>query len=390
MQKSWMTIFLYGVFTLSQVLSPLVPIALVVGQTMSSNRLTGMGVFCVNPKRIAISGKVRVYCFDKTGTLTKEGLDFIGLRELEGKLFKRGLTSPSEAGPRMQHGLATCHAVTQMGDTLVGNEVEVNMFAATQWTLEEGGSHPVVTSPDHKEALTIVKRFEFDHKRMTMSVLVRDGGGNVTIFCKGSAENVGSRCLPASIPEGYTEQSKKHALEGCYVISLGHRELGPMDDDAITRMDRDSAEQGLTWLGLILFRNELKPDTAQAIAKLKAGNVRCTMITGDNAQCGCYIARASGLVADDSCVLLADTTADGQVQWLEMVTTGAPLGPFTTEEVLAGHGAAELACTGTAFEALVASEQMQPLVTRMRIFSRMSPDGKVLAVELLIAKGLNV
>ena len=216
------------------------------------------------------------------------------------------------------------------------------------------------------------------------------GGGNVTIFCKGSAENVGSRCLPASIPEGYTEQSKKHALEGCYVISLGHRELGPMDDDAITRMDRDSAEQGLTWLGLILFRNELKPDTAQAIAKLKAGNVRCTMITGDNAQCGCYIARASGLVADDSCVLLADTTADGQVQWLEMVTTGAPLGPFTTEEVLAGHGAAELACTGTAFEALVASEQMQPLVTRMRIFSRMSPDGKVLAVELLIAKGLNV
>ena len=40
----------------------------------------------------------------------------------------------------------------------------------------------------------------------------------------------------------------------------------------------------LTWLGLILFRNELKPDTADAILALKEGNVRCVMITGDNAQ----------------------------------------------------------------------------------------------------------
>ena len=36
------------------------------------------GINCLNPKRIAISGKIRVFCFDKTGTLTKDGLDFLG------------------------------------------------------------------------------------------------------------------------------------------------------------------------------------------------------------------------------------------------------------------------------------------------------------------------
>jgi hypothetical protein len=51
--------------------SPLLPIALVVGQTMAAGRLREVGVFCLNPSRIAISGKIRVCCFDKTGTLTK-------------------------------------------------------------------------------------------------------------------------------------------------------------------------------------------------------------------------------------------------------------------------------------------------------------------------------
>lgn len=43
-------------------------------------RLKGHGINCLQPKRIMISGKIRVFCFDKTGTLTKEGLDFVGFQ----------------------------------------------------------------------------------------------------------------------------------------------------------------------------------------------------------------------------------------------------------------------------------------------------------------------
>jgi cation-transporting ATPase 13A3/4/5 len=36
-------------------------------------------IFSLSNKRIAISGKIRVFCFEKTGTLTQEGLNFVGV-----------------------------------------------------------------------------------------------------------------------------------------------------------------------------------------------------------------------------------------------------------------------------------------------------------------------
>jgi cation-transporting ATPase 13A3/4/5 len=40
-----------------------------------------------------------------------------------------------------------------------------------------------------------------------------------------------------------------------------------------------------------MFRNNLKPDTADAIVALKVGTVRPVMITGDTAMTGVFIAR---------------------------------------------------------------------------------------------------
>ena len=49
-------------------------------------------------------------------------------------------------------------------------------------------------------------------------------------------------------------------------------------------LSRDAVEQDLAFLGLIVFRNELKPDSRDAILALKKGYVRPVMVTGDNAQ----------------------------------------------------------------------------------------------------------
>ena len=42
-----------------QILSPLLPVALVTGQQVASRRLLSAGICCLNPKRIAIAGKAR-------------------------------------------------------------------------------------------------------------------------------------------------------------------------------------------------------------------------------------------------------------------------------------------------------------------------------------------
>ena len=54
--------------------------------------------------------------------------------------------------------------------------------------------------------------------------------------------------------------------------------------EQVAAMSRDAVEQDLAFLGLIVFRNELKPDSRDAILALKKGYVRPVMVTGDNAQ----------------------------------------------------------------------------------------------------------
>ena len=49
---------IYMTFIISQILSPVLPVALNVGQMNAMERLKKRGVNCLNAKRIAISGKV--------------------------------------------------------------------------------------------------------------------------------------------------------------------------------------------------------------------------------------------------------------------------------------------------------------------------------------------
>lgn len=46
--------------------------------------------------------------------------------------------------------------------------------------------------------------------------------------------------------------------------------------------------------------------------------VRPVMVTGDNAQCGHYIAKASGMIAEEVPVLLGDVTSGGTVSFSPM------------------------------------------------------------------------
>ena len=62
---NWVSIFAFSCFTISQILPPLLPVALVIGHTKSATRLKERNVLCVQPKRIAISGKVHAFMFDK-------------------------------------------------------------------------------------------------------------------------------------------------------------------------------------------------------------------------------------------------------------------------------------------------------------------------------------
>ncbi|GMF15576.1 unnamed protein product [Phytophthora lilii] len=355
------------------------------------------GIFSPNVQRITLCGKVRIFCFDKTGTLTKQGLDFLGVQPVKDTRFAPIVNDVKDApsAEELLYALATCHSVGSLEDRLVGNEVEVRMFTATGWELvEKEGEQPYVKSKvDPGLELEFVKRYDFDHHRMSMSVVVRNRkSGKYYVFCKGSYERMQQLSTSASVPDDYKSVADRLAKDGCYVLGLSYREL-PSDwtHEQVVAFagNRDAVDENLSLLGLILFRNELKDDTADAIAKLKGGDIRTVMITGDNAMCGCYIARKSGMVASSSRVILGEMVSTTEVKklvWRDVDSEEEYDLPAVKHLVEQG-GDVELAVTGVAFDYLVAMGEIKGLLLNIRIFSRMTPDGKVECVKLHMETG---
>ncbi|KAG2763661.1 hypothetical protein JG687_00002421 [Phytophthora cactorum] len=390
--------FVYGMFMFSAVLNPLLPVVMTIGQVNAAKRLQKQDVFCLNPQRITLCGKVRVFCFDKTGTITKEGLDYRGCVPIgHSGEFQSEFNDMTNAAlnQMMKFSLASCHAVGSLNGELVGNEVEVKMFKSTQWKLIElEGQLPIVQAADGSEELEFVKRFEFDHHRMSMSVVMKQKNtGKLIIFCKGSYEKMASVSSKDSIPANYFETAENLAKNGCYVLGMAYKEMPAMGEADLAAFlgDRDAVEESLALLGLIMFRNEIKEDSRDAILTLKQGDIRPVMITGDNAMTGCYIARASGMVDEDAQMILGDMVADEKTDemlvWKDVETQQVFSFDVIRDMVEEVDTKVELAVTGKTFDFLVKMGDIQKILLKIRIFSRMTPQGKVDCVKLHMVTG---
>lgn len=98
----------------------------------------------------------------------------------------------------------------------------------------------------------VLKRFEFVHARMSMSVAVLDTHTNkVHIFVKGAYEKIKDLCKPDSIPADYDSITAGLARQGCYVLALAHRELDLEKIGGIEgfrNWDRDQMEEHIDYL----------------------------------------------------------------------------------------------------------------------------------------------
>ncbi|KAJ3105762.1 hypothetical protein HDU97_007582 [Phlyctochytrium planicorne] len=419
----------YGMFTISQVLSPLLPAVLVIGQSVASERLAARGILCVDLDRITLAGKVKVFCFDKTGTLTKEGLNFIGIQSVHhspaaaptlGAVLQDFTLFPET----IRHAMLTCHSVSTVGKQLVGNFVDVEMFRATGGALSASAPNtsasddtpqtvttvfPVTNSDPNLE---IVKRFEFVHGHAYMSVVVRHPvTGKLTVFMKGAYEKMRDLVEKESLPKGYDAATVRHASQGCYVLAFARREVPEgYSIEQVLGMRREELERGASMLGLVLFRNELKHDTPEALDELRDGGCRLVMVTGDNANTALFVARASGMirhqVQGEPEVVLGDWDKETHAVVWRVVRedidragrlggSPPPEGGKLAQEELSwqqleeklvtsknGGRPIELAVTGKAFNALKSDGRMRDLLLDTRIFARMSPEDKVQCVRM--------
>ncbi|XP_030624742.1 cation-transporting ATPase 13A2-like [Chanos chanos] len=399
------------------IVPPALPAAITTGTIYAQRRLKKDGVFCISPPRINVSGKVSLFCFDKTGTLTEEGLDIWGVMEVKGTGFGELVPDPRLLPPSpMLCALASCHTVALLGDQLIGDPLELKMIESTGWDLEEPtdedglmtefGNHRVLAvmrPPDAEsqsentsinQPIAVVRRFPFSSTLQRMSVVtVSPGGGSAFAFLKGAPEMVASFCVRESVPSQFITALRGFASEGFRVLALASKQLDVQTD--LSTIERTEVEGKLQFLGLLVMKNQLKPESAGVISTLRQAQLRPVMVTGDNILTAVNVARGCGMVSAHEKVIFvsASPPTDHSQALLRFHQGEGDSEPNSTEETMdiLAQGLYQsgvsyhLAVNGKSFAALYDyfPDYLPKILMRGTVYARMSPDQKTQLVKAL-------
>ncbi|XP_047272516.1 polyamine-transporting ATPase 13A2 isoform X27 [Homo sapiens] len=330
------------------VVPPALPAAMTVCTLYAQSRLRRQGIFCIHPLRINLGGKLQLVCFDKTGTLTEDGLDVMGVVPLKGQAFLPLVPEPRRlpVGPLLR-ALATCHALSRLQDTPVGDPMDLKMVESTGWVLEE---EPAADSAFGTQVLAVMRpplwepqlqameeppvpvsvlhRFPFSSALQRMSVVVAwPGATQPEAYVKGSPELVAGLCNPETVPTDFAQMLQSYTAAGYRVVALASKPLPTVPSlEAAQQLTRDTVEGDLSLLGLLVMRNLLKPQTTPVIQALRRTRIRAVMVTGDNLQTAVTVARGCGMVAPQEHLIIVHATHPerGQPASLEFLPMESP------------------------------------------------------------------
>ncbi|XP_036900996.1 polyamine-transporting ATPase 13A2 isoform X6 [Sturnira hondurensis] len=392
------------------VVPPALPAAMTVCTLYAQSRLQRQGIFCIHPLRINLGGKLQLVCFDKTGTLTEDGLDVMGVVPLQGQAFLPLVPEPRRLpmGPLLR-ALATCHALSWLQDTPVGDPMDLKMVESTGWVLEEGLAadaalgtqvlavmRPPVQEPRRQGMeeplvpVSILGRFPFSSALQRMNVVVVwPGAAQPEAYVKGSPELVAGLCSPETVPTNFAQVLQSYTTAGYRVVALAGKPLPIIPRlEAAQQLTRDEVEQQLSLLGLLVMRNLLKPQTTPVIQALRGNCIRTVMVTGDNLQTAVTVAQSCGMVGpQERLVILSATPPErGQPASLEFlpVESSAPVNGTKDPHQVSSYRvepeprSSHLALSGSTFGVLMKHfpKLLPKVLVQGTIFARMAPEQK--------------
>ncbi|XP_073531192.1 probable cation-transporting ATPase 13A5 isoform X5 [Phyllobates terribilis] len=295
------------------------PAALTICLLCGQTRLKKQKIFCISPQRINLAGQLNLVCFDKTGTLTEDILDLYGVLPCEKRCFQDMTFFTSSDNlcwcPILQ-AMTSCHSLISLNGKLLGDPLDLKMFDGTGWELEDckvkvrendlcNSCTMVKPGPTAAktpvEGILILHQFPFSSTSQRMSVIAQViGESNMTLFMKGAPEMVVSFCKPETVPHNFSQKLDDYTVQGFRVIGLACRSLQKEDLPKSFDTDREIVERDLTFLGLLILENRLKPETSSVLQELREANIRTVMITGDNLQTAVTVGKKSGMIPSNS------------------------------------------------------------------------------------------
>jgi Ca2+-transporting ATPase len=245
------------------------PLVLTLFLSLGAFRLSKRGVLVRRLASVETLGSTTVICLDKTGTLT------YGKFALEVHMPLR--KSVSEEDLLEAAALATeITPVDPLDRAIVAHCVE----------------HGVDCQRLH-HLWRLAVDYDFDPRGKHMShVWRRRDGIGARIVSKGALEGVLEHCQ-ATVDDRRSaeEENRRLARQGFRVLAVAGRD----DRQAPLGQAREHDERGLRLLGLLGFRDQLRPEVPAAVAACQDAGIAIKMITGDHAFTAHAIAEAAGV-----------------------------------------------------------------------------------------------
>ncbi|XP_057713191.1 polyamine-transporting ATPase 13A3-like [Corythoichthys intestinalis] len=391
------------------VLCPILPVTLTVGLYEAQQRMKRMGIFCVSPLRINITGQLNLICFDKTGTLTEDSLDLWAIQKAENGMFSPPDTKvvTESLANTFFACMSTCHSLTTVEGKLCGDPLDLKVFTATGSILEEPTEKQneiymnissLVRHPEQSSELGTVRQFPFSSALQRMSVVVQQlGQKHLDVYMKGAPETVANLCKAHTVPQNFTQTLESYTQKGFRVIALAHRQLeSELSWPQVRSLSREQVETDADFLGLIILLNKIKEQTADVLLDLRRANIRTLMATGDNMLTAVSVARSCGMIRDHEKVIVADAVPPddrypASVTW-RYSENPVPCGDRMPEIGFAGDGSQStedpgyhFALSGQAYAVINEHfpELVPKLLLRATVFARMTPDQKTQLVQSL-------
>mmetsp|Transcript_7386 Transcript_7386/g.21641 ORF Transcript_7386/g.21641 Transcript_7386/m.21641 type:complete len:1311 (+) Transcript_7386:1-3933(+) len=316
--RSQYELLLHCILIITSVIPPELPMQTALAVNNSLMTLMRMHIFCTEPYRVPMAGKLDACLFDKTGTLTTDELVAVGvcmpaeiasLQRLGEGNASSSLTTMAKVQASAALVLAGCHSLVNIEGETTGDPLEQAALTSMRWCLSAETGYAIPAPETAKKAagkeinlqgtnirnLEILARHHFSSKLQRMSCVVRDVNlGNHYAVAKGSPEAIGR--LLADKPAAYDNAAAMLSKEGFRVISLAYKSMKSRSSIEEAQSARASCEEKLTFAGFIAFTCPVRKDTEAVLTRLTEGGMSIAMVTGDALLTAIHVAKDVGII----------------------------------------------------------------------------------------------
>jgi P-type Ca2+ transporter type 2C len=324
---NWLQGFLAGITLAMAILPEEIPVVFTIFLALGAWRISQNNVLTRRSQAIQALGSATILCTDKTGTITLNQMTVAKLM-VPGESLE--VNPDDEKLPEKFHPLVEYSILASQRDP----------FDPMEKSLKEFGNRTLLETEHLHHEWSLIQEYPLSEELLAMSHVWRSPDGQeYLIAAKGAPEAVADLCHMSEIKmKELLEQITSLANEGLRVIGVAQGQFTQED------LPGEQHDFPFYFLGLLGFRDPLRPQVQDAVAECYQAGIRVVMITGDYPGTASHIGSEIGL------------------QNCHQVITGPELNQMD-------------------------DEQLQHRIRDVNIFARVVPEEKLRLVEALKAHG---